>query len=196
MNIHDVTDEIEIPENIVAAIFDRQTQLMLKYHGIEEKNGLLQTPDIPVNLHDRFGQARLKDFAWRMTEEFTEATECVSYDNFHYLEELVDALHFFVEFCLHAGYYPKAKIEDIPITVDTEPYDVIQEVGLACNCLKNKPWKQTHMMTDIDKFYYHVERAWICFIQLFASKLIDKEMLYCLYFKKSEVNKFRQRSQY
>ena len=58
-------------------IFKRQKELMEKYHDIELKSGLLQTEDCPVNLDDKRGQARIKDFAWRITEEIGEALDAL-----------------------------------------------------------------------------------------------------------------------
>ena len=61
--------------NVTKSIFNRQKELMAKYEGIEAKNGLLETPDVPVDIDSYKGQARLKNFAWRVTEELTEALE-------------------------------------------------------------------------------------------------------------------------
>ncbi|MDE2098833.1 MAG: hypothetical protein KGL39_16390 [Patescibacteria group bacterium] len=119
-------------------IFGRQRNLMAKYEGIEESNGLLQTHDIPVDLNSAKGQARLKDFAWRVTEE----------------------------------------------------------LGEAMNCLKNKPWKQSQMLTDIDHYLEEIADAFHFFVELCILSGIDAEKLYDLYFRKSEVNHFRQRSNY
>ena len=60
------------------AIFERQRELMEKYHDIELKSGLLQTEDCPVNLDDKRGQARIKDFSWRITEEVGEALDAIT----------------------------------------------------------------------------------------------------------------------
>ena len=63
MNItHAVTEEV-VGDRLVA-IFNRQKELMSKYHDIEKRSGLLQTEDCPVNLDDKRGQARIKDFSW------------------------------------------------------------------------------------------------------------------------------------
>ena len=48
---------------------------MAKYEHIEEANGMLETKDVPVDIDSRKGQARLKNFAWRFTEELAEALE-------------------------------------------------------------------------------------------------------------------------
>lgn len=137
MNINDVQSQASSGDKL-EAIFKRQKELMEKYHPIEAKAGLLQTHDVPVNMHDPKGQARLKDFAWRITEE----------------------------------------------------------IGEAMNCLKNKPWKQTHMETDVPHYQEELADAFHFFIELLILSGIDAEKMYDLYFRKSEVNKFRQESKY
>ena len=74
MNINHAVEE-KIEGDLLKAIFDRQKSLMGKYHDIELKSGLLQTEDCPVNLDDKRGQARIKDFSWRVTEELGEALD-------------------------------------------------------------------------------------------------------------------------
>lgn len=199
MNINDVSAPEERPDDLLGAIFDRQRELMERYHGIEHANGLLQTEEVPVDLHCRFGQARIKDFAWRMTEEFTEATDAKD-DRDHYLEELIDGLHFLVEGLIISGYQPKGRLEDhfamAQVNSEVQPYHVIERFGCACNCLKNKPWKQSHMLTDTVKFYRHLEEAWFAFVALMKYEGLEAGDVYDLYFRKAAVNSFRQRSRY
>ncbi len=146
MNVKDIPD-VENPntknikhiaKDMLMAIFNRQTDLMIKYHNIERNNGLLQTDDVPVDLNCKMGQARLKDFAWRITEE----------------------------------------------------------IGEAMNCLKNKPWKQTHMETDVIHYYEEIADAFHFFIELCILSGLDSYKLFKMYMDKSEVNKFRQKSNY
>lgn len=122
MNITDVkfvkplTENEEEDEDMLRQIFRKQFDLMAKYHEIEEKNGCLITPDVPVDLHSHKGQHRLKDFAWRVTEEMGEAMNCLknkpwkvtpmATDVQHFREEIADAFHFFVELCILAGIGP------------------------------------------------------------------------------------------
>ena len=76
MNITHAKKETTNKESL-KAIFERQRELMEKYHDIELKSGLLQTEDCPVNLDDKRGQARIKDFSWRITEEIGEALDAL-----------------------------------------------------------------------------------------------------------------------
>ena len=216
MNINDFTAPTDYPQGgYLEAIFDRQASLMKKYHDIEERNGLLQTPDCPVNIHDSKGQARLKDFAWRITEEVTEATEARDYldDYEHYLEEMIDALHFMVEQQILAGLTPGSYMSEGVKTdlleylmhdgnlfvVGLQPvteYHIIERVGLAMNCLKNKPWKQSQMMTDEDKFYKLMKESLLILLAVLVRAGLSAEDVYGLYTRKNQVNQFRQRSNY
>lgn len=139
MNVNDVKKEdVVINGDMLQSIFDKQKSLMEKYHHIEKDNGLLQTEDCPVNMNDPKGQARLKDFAWRITEE----------------------------------------------------------IGEAMNCLKNKPWKQSHMETDVTHYQEELIDGLHFFVELLILSGMDAEDVFNMYCRKNEVNKFRQRSKY
>jgi hypothetical protein len=225
-------------------IFDRQKELMEKYHPIEDKNGLLITKEVPINLHDSKGQFRIKDFAWRVTEELGEALEAFEIHpelTEHYDEEVADALHFLVELTILGGMIPekiitiKRATEQNNISEDVKNYfnplcgdkldflyeyawgdinqegisalrnysplvyftgKVTQKLGNTCNTLKNKPWKQSQILTDIKEFEFRLRDTWVEFIKLCICANILPEKLFALYFRKSEVNKFRIRSKY
>lgn len=215
MNITHV-EAAEVNGDKLIAIFNRQKELMEKYHGIEERSGLLQTTMCPVNLDDKRGQARLKDFAWRITEEVGEAIDAkVDNDILHFKEELIDGLHFLTEFSILAGFTPDMLVPDDQVVENMEDkldalcdmykgadnedkfyyMNYIRFLGMTCNCLKNKPWKQTMMMTDKVKFYKNLTAVWESYISLLTIYM-DSVEIYQTYFKKSEVNKFRQRSNY
>lgn len=224
MNINDVRDsDLGITgEDKLDQIFRRQLELMQKYGPIESKIGLLVIKEVPVNIHDALGQYQLKDFAWRITEELGEALEAIRIHprlREHYDEEIADALHFLTEFTILSGMGPgdvvslqtylgiDDKLETLYHLFGTyrgRKYQllvtsvgfVIESLAMTCNCLKNKPWKQSQMMTDEPYFRAQVCRVWRSFIALCNRSGIDENKLTQLYFKKSEVNKFRQRSDY
>lgn len=225
MNVSDIDinkEELRVPCKLTA-IFMHQLQLAKKYEEIEAKSGLLQTKDLPVDLNDPHGQARLKDFAWRVTEELTEATECLDYEIElsleHYQEELIDALHFLVEMMLLAdtryGIEKGDILEsafsmfggDLRLKGDTIPeehysaiklqcWDFIQTIGKAMNCLKNKPWKQTYVQTDKEKFNKYMKQSFSLFIIILNMSGLNADSTFDLYIRKKEVNKFRQGSNY
>lgn len=210
------------------AIFARQLELREKYHKIEAANGFKQPDSIPVNLHDRFAQAIIKDMAWRFTEELGEAHECLEpyrdgtniWKNCpeipHFREELIDALHFLTELSIlvdlkpdqlaACGHEASARLDDLllyeiegEIIVDDlhqKAFETVMFMGLACNQLKNKPWKQTHQMTDEQRFKVLILKVWENFFALLSMAGFDSATVFDLYTRKSEVNKFRQRSNY
>ena len=72
-----------------------------------------------------------------------------------------------------------------------------QPIGDAMNKLKNKPWKQTHMVTDKEAFKGCLLCAWLGFFRVLHNVFdLSAKDIFTLYFKKSEVNKFRIKSQY
>ena len=105
VNVSDIkVEEIPTPvigqEDMLDLMFKSQHELAIKYLPIEGANGLLQTSDIPVNIDDRKGQSRLKDYAWRVQEELYEATDAMVQhpDNpEHFLEEMIHSIHFLIE---------------------------------------------------------------------------------------------------
>ena len=138
MNVNEIAVVTDKPEDMLIAIFEKQKALIEKYHKIEEQNGCLMTKDIPVDINDPKGQMRLKDFAWRVTEE----------------------------------------------------------LGEAMNTLKNKPWKQTHLMTDRAHYEEEIADAFHFFVELCILSDIDAYKLYDLYFRKNAVNQWRQETNY
>lgn len=200
-------------------IFERQHELMQKYIPIEVSNGLCHTTDCPVDIHSRFGQARLKDFFWRCTEELTEAAEAQLVHRHltsHAREELADALHFLVEACLLAGITPQKLCHKVATTDDAlieicrfmgtnlaigrsfeeMCWSVTYDLGCASNCLKNRPWKKDQKLVDVDRFETYLKHAFHQMILLFVYVGMTPDEIFAMYFRKSEVNKFRQRSNY
>lgn len=230
MNITDVqtSHQNEPIFDRLGAIFNRQDELARKYHPIEDANGLLQTHDYPINLHDSKGQARLKDFAWRTTEELMEAVDALANEgpSIHVYEELADSLHFLVEMMLIAGitrkdvhYFIFAALGDTGSDVDTweliwlhrtalqypqgfastklgKVIQFLRLLGMTCHTLKNKPWKQTQMLTDEKEFKNRMLNTFFAFVDICISFKLSSQDMFDLYFKKSEVNRFRQRSKY
>lgn len=197
-------------------IFTRQKELMAKYEGIEERNGLLETHDVPVDIDSYKGQARLKNFAWRVTEELTEALEPVYTNNFtlapnsedyiHTIEEYIDAVHFMAELTILSGLDdqpifdipPKERVEiNNPFYLVINTMLVIMNLGLAMNCLKNKPWKQTHVTTDVEKYSQYIVNAGKVLTLILRDYFgLQGDKLANCYLNKADVNKFRQESGY
>lgn len=137
MNINDIKTEAPTTGDKLENIFGRQLELELKYDHIEQANGF-NNMGLKVDLDSPAAQWYIKDAAYRVIEELSEAT----------------------------------------------------------NCLKNKPWKTTHVPTDQPHFYEELADAFHFFVRLCLIVGLDADSLYKFYFKKSEVNKFRQESDY
>lgn len=136
VNIKDIDTEAPEDGDKLENIFARQHELEDQYGPIEASNGFPEPSS--RDLDDYARQRFIKDGAYRIVEELTEAT----------------------------------------------------------NSLKNKPWKRTPVLTDREHYYEEVADAFHFFIRFCIASGIEAEDLYKLYFKKSEVNKFRQGSNY
>lgn len=105
----------EYGSDLLQAMFARQSILMDKYEEIEKQNGanVIDRENFG-QLNDRLVQMRLKECAYRVVEELSEATNClknkpwksdgVETDEIHFREELADTLHFFLELLITAGF--------------------------------------------------------------------------------------------
>ena len=181
-------------------IFAKQLGVMHKYAEIE---GM---PEWPLNVNTRVGQKWFKDFLWRVTEEIAESYEaCLAKDEVHTIEELADALHFFTELLLLAGYnstWAKEQLENHPV-VSNDSENIMPAylnahfwLGMVGNTLKNKPWKQTEMLTDEVKFEQMLSNAFKALIDVFGANGADFETIHSYYTRKNQVNQFRQKSKY
>ena len=196
---------------ILELIFDRQRELMVAYKEIE------QLPAWPISLHTAHGQKTLRDFAWRATEELAESYEAYEAGNKeHQYEELADSTHFMVELLIFAGVTAEqchAKLMEFPMvnpwpgeSADTTTFSTFVParsywnatywLGIAMNFLRNKSWKQSQVPTDEGRFRAAIIDAFVAHVHVWSSVGLGPSAFYGFYFRKSEVNKFRQRSQY
>ncbi len=72
----------------------------------------------------------------------------------------------------------------------------IEELYEAINLMKNKPWKQTDVPTDVEKFKEELADAWHFFIELHILAGIDPEEIFRQYFRKAFINVHRQQTGY
>jgi hypothetical protein len=122
VNINDI-NEVEPEEALeeqdrLKMIFERQTELINKYKDVERQNLPHVVPDNwPVNLETHLGQDQVRQRIFWCMIELSEASDCmknkawkrtmIETDVPHLHEEMVDALHFFVEACLLMGMGPE-----------------------------------------------------------------------------------------
>jgi hypothetical protein len=223
MNVEDF--QIPIPEgDMLETIFNHQRDLIDKYHLIEtelvghyvpsalvEVDGQIKWHHAgALNIQDRYCQLRFKDFAWRITEELTEATLALGEENeTHYLEELIDALHFSVELLIMCGMFPVGQSEgdrfeaafsnSIYGKENSERWHVyrtIEKLGEAMNRLKLKPWKVTAMLTDEKAFMQSLAEFFAALIDLLKASGFTAKSATQMYLNKNAVNQFRIGSKY
>lgn len=217
MNIDDVKNSSTI--KTVEDMFKRQIQLMSKYDGIERSLGAM-VPVPPYDLDSRVVQYRLKDLFWRVTEELAEAMEALESVNRsrlyewkdlwgtqpyirHYFEELSDALHFLIEASIISN-IPLGWVEAVfkanpAMSFDyirSYHWEIVYRLGITANCLKNKPWKQTEVPTDITKCHNNLILVWVSLYGLFGRLGLKLQDILKLYEKKSVVNSWRQKTNY
>lgn len=75
-------------------------------------------------------------------------------------------------------------------------WDIVYYLELARNTLKNKPWKQTEMLTDEERFKENILIAWVYLFKYLAFAGFTAESVYTIYYKKNRVNHFRIKSKY
>lgn len=85
---------------------------------------------------------------------------------------------------------------DYNISLKIYFWDITYYLNIARNCLKNKPWKQSQMLTDSRKFLNLLLHAFVLFLGTCSIMGLSSDNLYRNYFKKNRINKFRQESKY
>lgn len=70
------------------------------------------------------------------------------------------------------------------------------KLQIARNCLKNKPWKQTQMMTDEKTYRLRLMEGTIYMFGFFWFAGFTPTSLHHIYYKKNLINSFRIRSRY
>lgn len=75
-------------------------------------------------------------------------------------------------------------------------WDVTHHLNIARNFLKNKPWKQSQMMTNEEAFQESLVKGFIAMMGLFYAMGLDYNSMYIIYFRKNLTNRFRIRSKY
>lgn len=75
-------------------------------------------------------------------------------------------------------------------------WDITHWLNLSRNFLKNKPWKQSEVMTAEIQYQEAVVNGFINFLGFFKLLGGNENLIYYIYFKKNLVNQFRVKSKY
>lgn len=187
---------------IIVRIFSMQMSLMEKYKLIE------QLPDPPISLHSVGGQRIIKDFAWRMTEELTEAFEHIGQadERDKMGVELADALHFLVEMLIFSGITPQQCLQhqdEFPRAsgaYNADPGGLfwvpVLKVGRATHHLHNRPWKQTLVPTNEGAYRSAMISAYASMIRIWCEAGFTAVEMLSYYEAKHAINQERQAGKY
>jgi len=193
-------DSMHNSEYFLDEIFSRQADLLEKYRVIEK---IPEKLDIHLTEH----QTLLKNLTFRGIEELAEAYEAYLDKNFeHVIEEISDAIHFFTEVLIllevDSSYFLNIPNSDSSkdlnlIDLDKKLWEITYNFSIACNRLKCKPWKQTEVLVDVDRFSTKMISAYKNFIETLVKDFnLSHSDILNLYRSKHLVNKFRIRSNY
>ena len=75
-------------------------------------------------------------------------------------------------------------------------WDITYELNISRNFLKNKPWKQSQMMTNESAYQEEIVKSFILFLGTLNIMGVNGSNLYYIYFKKNKINQFRIKSKY
>lgn len=75
-------------------------------------------------------------------------------------------------------------------------WKITHHLNIARNFLKNKPWKQSQVMTQELKYQSELVKAFIYFCGYLGWIGMGSDDVFYIYFKKNHINKFRQKSLY
>jgi hypothetical protein len=166
MNISDV--------KIDHSKYEGRDRLDVLFEKQDELRKLYEIPILDLDLPKDQHVAR--EFAWNVTEETGEALEVFlgTGDKEHTLDEVADALGFYLELMLMCGMTSKDLEPSVPNQVDKlagwfvraiEGYPLVgynlrethsfflERLALAINNLKNRKWRKTNLKTN--KLIYH-----------------------------------------
>lgn len=205
MNILDYKSDDFNKDTWLEEMYNKQLGVAKKYKDIE------RMPDWPFSIDSRVGQVWGKDFLYRILEEIQESQQSIlepetsvliDGKDIHRSEELADALHFYLELLIIWGIkpiflenaYKEYKYEEKSLL---EAYNYgAYRIGMVGDCLKNKPWKQDMIRTDMNKLRERLKLLFFAILDLFRVNGNTDEDIWDLYTKKNKVNLFRQGSNY
>jgi hypothetical protein len=220
-NIEDID-----PKEYLPLMLERQQELWEKYKDIEldlpQDLGLdVNLYATQVIVKDFLWRITEEIAEALECEEFSNLTEgeVKEHHSVHLIEELSDAMHFMLELMLIADVEPstwlledaftKSKVqtpvisenevtayEETPLSFKAACLRTFTWLGLSGNTLKNRPWKQTAVETDILLFDENIRKAFNSLVGCFDAAKVTPKGLFMSYMAKSEINKVRQAEKY
>lgn len=192
-------------------VFNRQRVLMDNFHKVEMTNRaeLRNSPTLEKHqLETVFGQLRVKEYAWRITEEIGEALAEKDLDK--YYEEIADAFHFLIEMYLLVGIRPQdfdrtptadglstayflvEQIEEESRDNLTSSWEYwmffIKDLAQTMNLLKNRPWRVRFTNLDYVVFEEKMLATFYSFTRACMMTGVNRDILFENYMKKNKTN--------
>lgn len=152
----------------------------------------------------------------------TQLPESIDID--HLKEELADALHFLAEIFVDVKVSADEALSllEIPVSTaidklgvlfeesshDTDPglnwytlmdlhtLYVIRDMTKSLECLKNKPWKVSNVLTDVNRMKYLLAVSLKSFVRLCIVAGMNADELFSYYMRKNKVNHWRIDTKY
>ena len=198
----------QTPVDVLEKIFEKQKELM----------DLYGTKPVWEDIDTLKGAQEIRKYSKYATEELAEAYE--SYTDhglvldIHTHEELIDALHFYVEKLLISNLtYNKIlyynwfdnstalwkyieSLEPKSILVESSLRLATHWINIPDNRLRNKEWKKEQLPTNRNLFYRENSLWFIQFLVSMKELGLTKDLLREYYSKKNQVNHFRINSNY
>lgn len=209
MNILDFKAD-DLTKPIMEQTFDVVKSLF--FNRYKDYQPIIKDLKVPIDIDTYEGQAVMKDYLEiRVVEELMEMREAIKekHRNEHVFEEIADSFNFLVNAYIIYGWdHTKFKTaEDLYkeyvtknanrsyLLVDTEIdiaiLEVVYQIGIACNKLKIRPWKQSQYLTDALIFEERFEQIYYKFMDMLFVMGIRPELLWDVLSKKNKCNDFR-----
>lgn len=181
-----------------------------QFINYEKLEGIDNWKEYGFSIDCSIDQMKFKDMLQiRFIEELTEATHSLD-DISHFMEEITDALNFFLSAYVMLGVdFTKLKNPDdilykrkyTPIIPTFDEcsllfYPLVDKVGYLCNLLKNRPWAQSNYLVSMLDFNERLEDLWNEFWLVIKKLKLNKTDIFELFERKYLVNKWRIQTGY
>lgn len=223
MDSRNISSSAPQTDNYLLSMFKYQAELLEKYKDIEGMPKLpmsIHTKEAQIWLKDMMWRV-VEELGEALEHYQKNGFE----PNDLFYEEITDAIHFQLEIPLLIMPLGMNPIEFTGITemfgtsnvmelicnneeglLEHEVGDITKiegwigmicgSIGMMGNTLKNKKWKQSEVMADEEMFFTYYRKSTIQLLAFINQFGFNPGDIYNLYFKKYNVNKFRQDSNY
>ncbi len=117
----------------------------------------------------------------------------------HFREELIDGFNFLIELYLLYGWDLKNLPSTIQLnacSIDEKVLNVVYQLGVTANLLKNRQWRRSQYLVDLYIFESRFKKIWENYLNIFYALGMTMEEVCDLWSLKYQVNLFRINSNY